>query len=233
MKKISKRQIAPDYHRIPHFNKEISNMTHDDLELELNIDFPIDCWVQEKIDGANLGLSFIDDMPILRNKEHILKKGYSKIKTPAKKQFTSAWNWLHAHKEDIQLVSELWQSSITIYGEWLNYSHSIYYDKLPDLFIAYDIWSVEDNNYLAPNIVEDLLSKTSINYIKPYKTILNNIQEVIELSEKESNYRNGIREGIVIKHANGRFCDKMYKVVNKYFTRRENFNEEIIKNTVI
>lgn len=37
MKKISKRQIAPDYHRIPHFNKEISNMTHDDIQLELDI----------------------------------------------------------------------------------------------------------------------------------------------------------------------------------------------------
>ena len=40
--KINKRQISPDYNRIPHFNKEISNMTHDDIELELNIDFPID-----------------------------------------------------------------------------------------------------------------------------------------------------------------------------------------------
>jgi hypothetical protein len=62
--------------------------------------------------------------------------------------------------------------------------HSLDYDKLPDLFIAYDIWSVEDNNYLAPNIVQDLLSKTSINYIRPYKTTLNNIQDVIEWSEK-------------------------------------------------
>ena len=131
------------------------------------------------------------------------------------------------------MVSKLWQSEITIYGEWMFAQHSLNYDKLPDLFIAYDIWSVEDNNYLAPNIVEDLLSKTSINYIKPYKTIFNNMQEIIELSEKESSYRTGIREGIVIKHANGRFCDKMYKVVNNHFQRREDFNEELIKNTVI
>ena len=231
--KINKRQIAPDYNRIPHFNKEISNMTHDDIELELDIKFPIDCWVQEKIDGANLGVSFVDDAPILRNKEHILKKGYSKIKTPAKKQFTSAWNWLHAHKEDIQLVSKLWQSPITIYGEWLFAQHSLNYDKLPDLFIAYDIWSVEDNNYLAPNIVEELLSQTSIKYIKPQQVTLNSIQDIIELSETQSDYRTGLREGIVIKHADGRFCTQMYKVVNKYFQRREGFNEELIKNTLI
>ena len=55
---------------------------------------------------------------------------------------------------------------------------------------------------------------------------------MIEWSEKESDYRTGIREGIVIKHADGRFCNQMYKVVNKYFQRREDFNKELIKNTV-
>jgi atypical dual specificity phosphatase len=233
MRKLHKRQIAPDYHRIPHYNSEISNMTHDDIQLEIDIQFPIECWVQEKIDGANLGVSFVDDVPILRNREHILKKGYSKIKTPAKKQFTSAWNWLHAHEKDIKLISDMWQSPITIYGEWLNYSHSIQYNKLPDLFLAYDIWSVEDNAYLSPEIVNKLLSKTNINYIKSHKVVFNNIQDVIDWSEKESDYRTGIREGIVIKHADGRFCNQMYKVVNKYFQRRENFNSSLIKNTVI
>jgi atypical dual specificity phosphatase len=234
MRKVSKRRVAPDYNRIPHFNKEISNMTHDDIELELNIEFPIECWIQEKADGANLGVSFVDDVPILRNKEHILKKGYSKIKTPAKKQFTSAWNWLHAHKEDIQLVSELWQSPITIYGEWLNYSHSIQYNKLPDLFLAYDIWSVEDNNYLAPNIVDNLLSQTSIKYIKPYKVEFNSIEEIIEKSEMISSYYDGISEGIVIKFSDGRFCNSMCKVVNKFFERCNDFNTRIpIKNKLL
>jgi hypothetical protein len=91
---------------------------------------------------------------------------------------------------------------------------------------------VEDNAYLSPEIVNTILSKTNINYIKSHKVIFNNIQEVIEWSEKESDYRTGIREGIVIKHADGRFCNQMYKVVNKYFQRREDFNKELIKNTV-
>lgn len=232
MRKLHKRQIATDYHRIPHFNKEISNMTHDDIQLELDIQFPIECWVQEKVDGANLRISW-NDGPILGNREHILKKGYSKIKTPAKKQFTSAWNWLHAHEEDIKLISELWQSPITIYGEWMNFSHSIYYDKLPDLFIAYDIWSVEDNNYLASNIVEDLLSKTTISYIKPEKIIFDSTEEIVKKSEMKSSYRDGIAEGIIIKHADGRFCNRMYKVVNKFFIRRDDFNlAEPVKNKI-
>ena len=173
MKKLSKRDVAPEYNRIPHFNKEISNMTHDDITLENQVGFPLECWVQEKVDGSSMGVSWLDDAPVLRNREHILKKGYTKIKTPAKKQFTSAWNWVHAHKNDIEFVSEIWMSQLTIYGEWMTFAHSIYYDKLPDFFIAYDIFSVEDDKYLSPDVVETLLLQTSISYIKPEKVIFN------------------------------------------------------------
>jgi hypothetical protein len=226
------RNIAPEYWRIPHFNKEISNMTHDDIELESPIDFPLECFVQEKVDGANIGISW-QDGPILRNRNHILKKGYIEKNTPAKLQFRPAWNWLHKHEEEIKMISDLCYSPITIYGEWMLAKHSIYYDKLPDLFLAYDIWSVEDQNFLSPDVVSGLLDKTSILYIKPKRMILNSIKEVISLSELQSDYRDGIREGIVIKTSNGRFVDKCFKVVNSQFERRQDFNEILIKNKII
>ena len=138
-----------------------------------------------------MGVSQLNDAPILRNREFILKKGYSKIKTPAKKQFTSAWNWVHKHEEDINFISEMCYSPITIYGDWMYAKHSLEYDKLPDYFIAYDIWSVEDNAYLSPEITNALLAQTSIKYIPSYKVVFNNIEEVIEWSEKESDYRTG------------------------------------------
>ncbi len=226
------RNIAPDYWRIPHFNKEISNMTHDDIELESPIDFPLECFVQEKVDGANMGISW-QDGPILRNRNHILKKGYIEKNTPAKLQFRPAWNWLHKHEGEIKMISDLCYSPITIYGEWMFAKHSIYYDRLPDLFLAYDIWSVEDREFFSPDIVSELLDKTSISYIRSKKIILNSIKEVISLSEIESDYRDGTREGIVIKTSNGRFVDKCFKVVNKQFERRQDFNEVLLKNKTI
>jgi atypical dual specificity phosphatase len=226
------RNIAPDYWRIPHFNKEISNMTHDDIELESPIDLPLECFIQEKVDGANMGVSW-QDGPILRNRNHILKKGYIKRDTPAKLQFRPAWNWLHKHEDEIKMISDLCYSPITIYGEWMLAKHSIYYDKLPDLFLAYDIWSAEDQEFLSPEIVSDLLSKTSISYIKSEKIIIESVSEIVKLSEDISSYREGIREGIVIKTSNGRFVDKCFKVVNSKFERRQDFNESLIKNKTI
>lgn len=59
------KNIAPDYPRIPHLSKSISNMTHDDIELDHNITFPFTAWVQEKVDGANMGISWTSG-PVLR-----------------------------------------------------------------------------------------------------------------------------------------------------------------------
>lgn len=136
------RNISPDYPRIPHLDKEISNMTHDDIQLESNIEFPLTGWVQEKVDGANMGVSWTSG-PVLRNRNNILKKGYIKKETPAKLQFRPAWNWIHDHGKDIRQISGKCMSSVTIYGEWMYAKHSLEYNKLPDLFMAYDIYSVE------------------------------------------------------------------------------------------
>ena len=232
MKNLSKYDLAPEYPRIPHLSKDISKMTHDDIEVD-KIKLPISGWVQEKIDGAGVGISWLDTAPVLRNRDHVLKKGYSKIKTPAKKQFVPAWNWIHKHEKDIKLVSELWESPVTIYGEWMFASHSIKYDKLPDTFIAYDIWSVVDNKFLNPEIVKNLLSETNIEYIKPFKMTFTTIEGIVETSEMDSLYRDGKAEGIVIKTSEGYFVEEMYKVVNKFFERREDFNSELIKNKYV
>ena len=233
MKKLNKFIVSPEYQRIPHLNKEISNMTHDDIQLESPITYPITCWVQEKIDGANLGVSWLNDGPIVRNREHILNKGYSKIKTPAKKQFTSTWNWVHKHEKDIKKVERIWEAPITIYGEWMFAEHSLNYDKLPDLFIAYDIWSVEDERFLSPDLMESLLIQTDIKYITPEKKTFNSIDEIVKESKKESEYRSGVVEGIVIKTNEGLFCKDVFKVVNNLFTRRMDFNDELRKNKLI
>jgi hypothetical protein len=226
------RNIAPDFHRIPHFNRQISQMTHDDIELESPVEFPLECFIQEKLDGANMGVSWTSG-PVLRNRNNILKKGYIEKDTPSKLQFRPAWNWLHAHNSDIQKVSKLLETPVTIFGEWCFAKHSIYYDRLPDLFLAYDIWSVEDSQFFSPEVVESVLSQTKIHYIKPQKLVINSVSDVVKLSEMKSKYRDGLAEGIVVKTSNGRFLGDSWKVVNKHFERREDFNSELIRNRLV
>ena len=224
--------LSPEYRRIPHFNKEISKMTHDDIELETPIQFPFSAYISEKVDAANVGISWYDDAPLVRNRKHILSKGYSKIKTNAKKQFQPIWNFVHEHKKDLIKISELWDSPLCVYGEWMNFTHSIHYNKLPSLFIAYDIWCPDDNNYLSVHNFEMLMNETNIHYVKNTLVDINSVDQIVKLSEQPSNYYDGISEGIVLKIDSGKFNKTIFKVVNKYFERRENFNDELIKNII-
>lgn len=220
--------LVPDYPRIPHLSSEISQLTHDDLVEGAS--FPIEAFVQEKVDAANAGISW-DETAILRNRNHILKKGYSKIRTPAKEQFKSAWNWVHEHEFDIKEIEKRWGGKITIYGEWMWAKHSLEYNNLPDWFLAYDIWSVEDKKFISPSIAEKLFMSTNISFIPAEKKIFDSLESVKEASLVDSKYRDGKSEGIVIKTVSGEFVDKFYKVVNSFFERREDFNETpLVKN---
>jgi hypothetical protein len=227
--KNNKRHIAPDYPRIPHL--PISNKIDiDDIVLDIK-EYNISGYYQEKVDGANCGISW-DNGPILRNRDHILRKGFP-AKTPAKKQFVPAWNWLHDHEEDIKNVEKIWGGKVTIYGEWLLAKHSIEYNNLPDYFLAYDIWSVEEGKFISPRICKTLLLNTTISWIDANKIEVRDEKTILDLLDIESNYRNGNVEGIVIKTVDDtdEWINDSYKVVRNDFTRQQNWNkQEMIKN---
>lgn len=217
------KYLSPDFPRIPHLDSNISNMESDDIKLN-NIIFPLECWVQEKVDGSNVGISWLSNEPFLRTREKILRKEYSKSKNLSKGQYIPLWNYIYEHKKDIlKLIDEI--GICTIYGEWLMYEHSIRYDKLPDYFLAYDIWSYESKKFINMKYFEKLISLTNIHYIRPKKMVFNNIDEVKKYSNKISEYRDGIVEGIVLKDDNF-----LSKVVNDNFIRKHDFNNKKLKN---
>lgn len=95
----NKKKISPEYPRIPHLMGK-SNLYDDDIEIDVELNFS--AYIQEKVDGANCGISWFDG-PILRNRKHVLRKGFEKD-TPAKKQFVPAWNWLHEREGDLNVL---------------------------------------------------------------------------------------------------------------------------------
>ncbi len=226
------KAIAPDYPRIPHLVG--SNTTHDDITSLNEIEFPCSFYVSEKIDGSNCRIAW-QDGPVLGNRTHILRKGYMKD-TPAKIQFRSAWNYVHDHELDIKIIEKEFGSKITIYGEYCYALHSLNYNKLPDYFIAYDIWSVDDHKFLSPDKFTELISKTSIKYVKNELKTFNSFNEIIKESERLSTYRDGIVEGVVLKIStkDNMFTNETFKFVNSKFIRREDFNTTtLIKNTLL
>jgi hypothetical protein len=88
--------------------------------------------VEEKVDGANLGLSVSDDGELRAQ-----NRGSFLAKESAHPQFKPLWPWLSLHHD--ALLDALWPD-LMLFGEWCHAVHSIRYDHLPDWFLAFDVY---------------------------------------------------------------------------------------------
>jgi len=97
--------------------------------------------VEEKMDGANAGLSFdADGQLLLQSRGHYLTGG------PRERHFNRFKQWAHAHAEDLYLA--LGERHI-LYGEWLFAKHTCFYDRLPHHFMEFDIYDREQDLFLS------------------------------------------------------------------------------------
>jgi ATP-dependent RNA circularization protein (DNA/RNA ligase family) len=108
--------------------------------------------VEEKVDGGNLGLSVSDNGEVRAQN----RGGYL---TPSSvhPQFKTLFSWV-ARRRDA-LVEALYPDLI-LFGEWCYAVHSIRYTRLPDWFLAFDIydrrrdgfWSVQERDALVDRL---------------------------------------------------------------------------------
>lgn len=104
---------------------------------------------EEKIDGANSGVSALTDVSIqLQSRGHVLLGGAREA------QFNLFKQWATALTDDFYLVLG---DRYTMYGEWCYAKHSVFYDKLPHYFLEFDIYDRKDNYWLDTNSRHTLL----------------------------------------------------------------------------
>ncbi|RMD78106.1 MAG: DNA ligase, partial [Lentisphaerae bacterium] len=96
--------------------------------------------VEEKVDGANLGLSF-DANGNVRAQN---RGAY--LHLPGSGQWKKLGEWLALHT-DI-LFEHLFDRYI-LFGEWCYAQHSIFYENLPDWFLAFDVYDREAGRFLS------------------------------------------------------------------------------------
>jgi hypothetical protein len=124
--------VIAKYPRTPHL--EGSRLQPGDHDLE---QVPLEslrgtyCVVEEKLDGANAGISLDEHGRIrLQSRGHFLEGG------PREKHFDLFKQWARTH--EAALASRL-ADGVTLYGEWLYAKHTMFYDRLPHYFMEFDI----------------------------------------------------------------------------------------------
>ena len=106
--------------------------------------------VEEKLDGANVGISVDGDGRLrLQSRGHYLA-GRSR-----ERQFDLLKTWAACHHD--ALVSALGERYV-MYGEWLYARHTVFYDALPHYFHEFDVLDVKEDTFLSTGRRRDLLA---------------------------------------------------------------------------
>jgi hypothetical protein len=114
--------------------------------------------VEEKMDGANCGISFNPDGELLlQSRGHYLTGG------GREKHFTLFKQWAHTHTAALY---ETLGSRYVFYGEWLYAKHTVFYDALPHYLMEFDVLDTETNQFLSTPRRSELLEGLRIEPVR-------------------------------------------------------------------
>lgn len=170
-----------------------------------------DVVIEEKLDGANLGISLGENGTLcLQNRGQYLLP-------PLGGQFSRATGWLERHQDE--LASAL-GSELILFGEWCAARHSVTYDHLPDWFVAFDIydraagrfWStIRRNNWV------DRLDIAAVPELARRRATLAEITATIMTGT--SRFGAGPPEGVIVRREDTDFLEQRAKLVRPDFTQ--------------
>ena len=97
--------------------------------------------IEEKLDGANAGISFTPGGELL-----LQSRGHYLVGGGRERQFGPFKQWATAHEARLL---ELLEDRYVMYGEWLYAKHSVSYDRLPHWFCEFDIYDRVEGVFLS------------------------------------------------------------------------------------
>ena len=97
--------------------------------------------LEEKVDGANCGISFGEDGKMyLQSRGHFLNGGYGE------RQFDLFKLWAGCFEDRLH---RLLGDRYVMYGEWLYAKHTVFYDRLPHYFMEFDIFDKKERRFFS------------------------------------------------------------------------------------
>jgi hypothetical protein len=146
--------------------------------------------VEEKVDGANLGLS-VDENGEFRaqNRGRYLPLG------DLSGQWKPFARWLETRKDDL---ADALLPNLLLFGEWCYAVHSVRYTRLPDWFLAFDVFDRDRGEFWSTARRDELAARLKIACVPSLGTghfSLGQLQNLLTRSQ----LRDGPAEGIYVR----------------------------------
>lgn len=124
---------------------EVSELLRDDVVIE------------EKVDGANLGFS-VDDDGQLRAQN---RGSYVSLDAPTG-QWKPLRRWISTRRDSL---AEALFPNLMLFGEWCYAVHSVRYTRLPDWFLAFDVYDRATGEFWNTKRRDELLQRLNISSV--------------------------------------------------------------------
>lgn len=169
--------------------------------------------VEEKIDGANVGISFCEKGELkAQNRGNYIDSGGQNHP-----QFNNLWPWIYERQHLFQ--AHLPKECI-IFGEWTALKHSQFYTNLPDWFIGFDVYDRDVNRFYSVvkrNLLFEKLEITPVAKILAGKVSQEKVVSL--LNTLKSVYGNPQVEGLYLRIDDGAWLDRRAKLVRPDFVQ--------------
>ncbi len=205
--------MTNDFHKFPktpHLAILVDNIVRDDKvmsESEREMFLRHELVIEEKIDGANLGISFDQDVHIqCQNRGAYLQYPYTG-------QWKKLSEWL-APKADI--LFEKLTNRYILFGEWCYARHSVFYDRLPDWFLGFDIFDRGSLKFLSCSGRDAVFRDIGISGILVIKKGSFNLPE-LKRTLSISCFSDNPAEGIYLRFDQGDWLKQRAKLVRPEF----------------
>lgn len=165
--------------------------------------------VEEKVDGANLGISFdADGNARAQNRGKYLH-------FPEGGQWKALEKWLHGRRR--QLFAGL-DTRYLLFGEWCYARHSIGYDRLPDWFLGFDLYDRRERRFLCcalRNLLFNKMDIARVPLVAKGRFSHDQLQELLATSELSDQPA----EGLYLRYEEGDWLEQRAKLVNPDFVQ--------------
>jgi len=166
--------------------------------------------VEEKIDGANLGLSFDPD-----GKLRFQNRG-AFLEPPYRGQWSNLRDWAAARKTSFE--NHL-PGNCVLFGEWCHAEHSIAYDRLPDWFIGFDVFDREKEAFWSHDRRNSLLAALGLPHAPRLAEGTHSLDDLRSLLSQTSHWSYAPIEGLYLRREADGWLEDRAKLVRPDFTQ--------------
>lgn len=170
-----------------------------------------DVVVEEKLDGANIGLSLARDGSLrAQNRGQYLAE-------PHAGQFARLPAWLALHGD---ALSSTLTHNLILFGEWCAARHSLDYTALPSWYLLFDVYDRAEGRFwssLRRNTLASGVGLVTVPQVLHGETTVTALKQLV--AAKQSHYREGPLEGVVIRRESADWCESRAKLVRPDFTQ--------------